>query len=91
MIYLFFHLILTELDSANGNYEIMLNVKGPIGNLTRDGYILIQDGILHTQLLNDPIKFINGEAQLINNKLRIKNLSADLNIENVENVGRGKS
>ena len=66
----------------------MLNVKGPIGNLTRDGYILIQDGILHTQLLNDPIKFINGEAQLINNKLRIKNLSADLNIENVENVGR---
>ena len=79
---------ITELDSANGNYEIMLNVKGPIGNLTRDGYIFIQDGILHTQLLNDPIKFINGEAQLINNKLRIKNLSADLNIENVENVGR---
>ena len=79
---------ITELDSAKGNYEIMLNVKGSIGNLTRDGYIFIQDGILHTQLLNDPIKFINGEAQLINNKLKIKNLSADLNIENVENIGR---
>ena len=39
---------ITELDSAEGIMKLCLNVKGPIGNLTRDGYILIQDGVLHT-------------------------------------------
>ena len=80
---------ITDLDSAGGEYKINLNVKGPIENLTRDGYIVIQNGILYTQLLNDPIRLINGEAQLIDNKLTIKNLSADLNIKSEENVGRG--
>ena len=82
---------ISDLDSAGGNYKIMLSVVGPIENLTRDGYILIQDGVLYTQLLNDPIRFINGEAQLRNNKLKIKNLSADLNIENGKNYGREMS
>ena len=78
---------ITDLDSSSGKYKIILNVKGPIENLTRDGYIIIQDGVLYTQLLNDPIRFINGEAQLINNKLKIKNLIADLNIANGKNYG----
>ena len=79
---------ITDLDSADGNYKIILDVNGPVENLTRDGHILIQDGVLYTQLLNDPIRLINGEAQLINNNLIIKNLNADINIENVNDVGR---
>ena len=79
---------ITDLDSAEGNYKIVMTIKGPIENLTRDGHIFIQNGTLYTQLLNDPIRLLNGEAQLVNNKLRIKNLAADLNIESVENVSR---
>ena len=78
----------TDLDSADGNYKIKLNVAGPIKNLRRDGYIIIQDGVLYTQLLNDPIRLINGEAKLINNQLELKNLSANLNIDNAKNNGR---
>ena len=72
---------ITDLDSAAGNYKIKLNIEGPINNLKRDGSILIQNGIFYTQLLNDPIRFINGEALLTNNKLTIENFSAGIALD----------
>ena len=82
---------ITNLDSASGNYNLILNVEGPIDNLTRDGNILIQDGVLYTQFLNDPIRFINGEAQLINNKLEIKKLYADIVVDNKKDYSKKNS
>ncbi|MBA64645.1 MAG: hypothetical protein CMG55_02470 [Candidatus Marinimicrobia bacterium] len=73
---------LTDLDSAYGNYKIDLLVNGPIDNLRRNGKIIVQDAILYTQLLNDPIRFINGEGQLINNELKISNFFAGLHYDN---------
>ena len=69
---------ITDLDSAVGNYKIKLNIEGPINNLRRDGSILIQNGILYTQLLNDPIRFVNGQALLTNNLLTIENFAAGI-------------
>ena len=73
---------IADLDSADGNYKINLNIEGLINNLKRDGDIVIQNGVLHTQLLNDPIKFINGKAILANNRLKIENLSARIARDN---------
>ena len=75
-----------DLDSADGNYKMNLNIEGPIENLKRDGNIFIQNGVLYTQLLNDPIKSINGEALLTNNKLEIKELYAKIDRYNAKNV-----
>ena len=61
-----------------------LNIEGPIENLKRDGNIFIQNGVLYTQLLNDPIKSINGEALLTNNKLEIKELYAKIDRYNAK-------
>ena len=73
---------IADLDSAEGNYKINLNIEGLINNLKRDGDVVIQNGVLHTQLLNDPIRFINGRALLANNRLKIENLSARIARDN---------
>jgi len=73
---------IVDLDSADGNYKINLFLEGPVNNINRNGNISVQNGVLYTQLLNDPIRFIEGEAQLINNKLSFKDLTANLDYDN---------
>ena len=76
---------IADLDSAEGNYKINLNIEGLINNLKRDGDVVIQNGVLHTQLLNDPIRLINGKAFLADNRLKIENLYARIARDNEKN------
>ena len=76
---------IADLDSVNGNYEINLFIEGPIKNINRNGKVVIHNGEIYTQLLNDPVRFIEGEARLINNKLNINHLMANLETEGGKN------
>ena len=75
-----------DLDSVDGKYKINLFIDGTVNNINRNGNIFIQNGVLYTQLLNDPIRFIYGEAQLINNRLNFNKFTANLHYENGKNI-----
>ena len=67
---------IADLDSAIGKFEIQLNLSGIKDNFQRNGSIKVEDAILHTLLLSDPITQINGDALMIDNVLSINNLKA---------------
>jgi len=69
---------ISDLDSASGDFLIELSLTGEAGNITRNGKILIDNGILYTLLLSDPIQSIHGSATMRNNLLNITELSAML-------------
>jgi len=69
---------LSDLDSASGDFKIQLNLNGKAGSIIRSGSVDINNGVLHTLLVSDPIYSINGSAQMRNNKLDIQNIKAIL-------------
>jgi len=66
-----------DLDSLNGNINLALNLSGKSNNIQRNGNIIIENGVAHTLLLDNPIKRINGEAKMIDNILEIDTLVGD--------------
>ena len=69
---------IADLDSAVGDFNISVLLTGNYDNIQRDGTITIENGVLHTLLLSDPIQTINGSAILEMNKMDLSKLSAML-------------
>ena len=65
-----------DLDSLIGDIELLLTLSGESDNIKKNGNIKIEDGVAYTLLLNDPIKKINGEGDLVNNILKFDTLIA---------------
>ena len=58
-----------DLDSADGNYKMNLNIEGPIENLKRDGKNLHYDLYIS---YSDAVLGCNPEIQSISSKVKIK-------------------
>ena len=71
-----------DLDSVSGEYDIELLLNGPIDNINRNGSVSVKNAVLYTQLLNDPITLVDGEAKLIDNQLIISKLLGGLHYQN---------
>ncbi len=77
---------ISDIDSIKGEIDMSLYLTGKMDNINRDGKIKIKNGTAHTLLLNDPVINIDGEAQMEENNLIIKNLTGSLHHNNGKNL-----
>ncbi|MBC8345385.1 MAG: translocation/assembly module TamB domain-containing protein [Candidatus Marinimicrobia bacterium] len=69
---------LAEIDSIVGDINMTLDIEGPPENLIRNGHITIENGYIYTVLMDEPIRHISANANLIYNQLSIQTFSAVL-------------
>jgi len=63
-----------EVDSAPGDYTLALELSGLWKSITRNGRLSINNAMVNTPLLDDPIRQLNGFVQIIDNKLIFEDL-----------------
>ncbi|MFQ6676939.1 MAG: translocation/assembly module TamB domain-containing protein [Fidelibacterota bacterium] len=66
---------ISTIDSITGDFDIELELNGPIDSLVRDGHITSQNGTIYSTQLDDPIQNVDGNGALVNNQLLWRNLS----------------
>ncbi len=59
------------IDSLDADFDIVLQIYGTWKNLIRDGSVIIKNGTLYSNLIEDPIRKIYGEGTWENNQLTI--------------------
>ena len=69
---------ISEIDSIIGDINIKFNVKGPRKSLSRNGNINLSNASIYSVLMDEPIKKINAQAELINNKMNIESFTGSL-------------
>ena len=65
----------STIDSITGEFDIELELTGPIDRLVRNGHLTSKNAIIYSVQLDDPIRNVNGHANLINNQLLWTSLS----------------
>ena len=69
---------IAQTDSITGDISISLNVDGPIEKLLRNGNINIENGKIHTILIDEPVRNIFASAELEQNKMTINSFVGSL-------------
>jgi len=67
---------ISDLDSVRAEIEIELSLGGSAESIQRNGKIIIHNGTASTLFINDDITHIEGQADIINNQLVIKDFNA---------------
>mgnify|MGYP000950751661 CR=1 FL=1 len=69
----------SEVDSIIGNIDINFSIKGPRKSLKRNGNINLSSASIYTVLMDEPVKDIIAQAELVNNKMTIKSFKGSVN------------
>lgn len=67
-----------EVDKAQGNYILALELNGIWDSIIRNGRINVSKATVFTPLLDDPIKEMHGFVNIKNNQLIIDNLQGKM-------------
>ncbi len=60
---------ISTIDSITGDFDLELELNGPIDSLVRDGHIKGKNANIYSTLLDDPIRNVDGYGTLVNNQL----------------------
>ena len=70
---------MSEVDSIIGNIDINFSIEGPRKSLKRNGNINLSSTSIYTVLMDEPVKDVMAQAELVNNKMTIKSFKGSVN------------
>ena len=62
---------ISDLDSVIGNFSMTLSLSGFPKDIQRNGKLSIENGLMYSMQLTDPIKALNGKAVIDKNILKV--------------------
>ncbi len=65
-------------NDTSKNYDIVLEISGTLEKPIRSGWIIIQNGSLYLDPIEEPIRNIEGSMSIINNQLIINKMTGSL-------------
>ncbi len=69
---------ISTIDSITGEFDMELELSGPIDRLVRNGFITSKNATIYLVQLDDPIRNVDGHANLVNNQFLWTSLSGTL-------------
>ena len=85
----------SKTNDSSYAYSLELLISGPINKPIRNGKLIVNNGILYVDPIDEPITNINGQISIYNNQLSIKHLNGSINnmknnkiplIKNLKNI-----
>ena len=73
---------ISDVDSIIGDINISFNIDGPRKSLKRNGVIVLSNTSIYNVLMDEPMKRIGAQAQLVNNILTIDSFKGSLTSSN---------
>ena len=67
---------ISDLDSVIGNFSMTLSLSGFPKDIQRNGKLSIENGLMYSMQLTDPIKALNGKAVIDKNILKVDEMFA---------------